>query len=41
MGEWWFRQEYLCEFVDVKESMFTRDLLQAALRSDLEPLVFG
>jgi hypothetical protein len=37
MGEIWFRQEYMCEFVDNGESMFDRDLLMGALE-DLEPL---
>jgi hypothetical protein len=27
MGEAWFRQEYLCEFVDLDESLFDRDVL--------------
>lgn len=25
MGERWFRQEYLCEFTDVENSLFDRD----------------
>jgi Terminase large subunit, T4likevirus-type, N-terminal len=25
MGEWWFRQEYLCEFLDAETQAFTRD----------------
>ena len=39
MGEWWFRQEYMCEFVDVNDGVFDRELVEAALCKDLEPLV--
>ena len=39
MGERWFRQEYLCEFVDVSDSVFDRELLEKALSKDLKPLV--
>ena len=39
MGERWFRQEYLCEFVDVDDSVFSRESIQRALRPDVEPLV--
>lgn len=38
MGEWQFRQEYLCEFVDTDEQFFASDLIEAALDPDLEPL---
>ncbi len=30
-GEHWFRQEYLCEFLDHGEAVFGRDLVEAAL----------
>jgi hypothetical protein len=39
MGEWWFRQEYLCEFVDVSVGVFDRELVEAALSKTLKPLV--
>ena len=39
MGERWFRQEYLCEFVDVNDSVFDRELLEAGLSKSLKPLV--
>lgn len=32
IGEWQYRQEYLCEFVDTDESFFSSDLIEAALR---------
>jgi hypothetical protein len=38
MGEYWFRQEYLCEFVDLESSCFDRDLIERAIRSDVRPL---
>jgi hypothetical protein len=38
MGEAWFRQEYLCEFVDEVTGVFERDLLEQALSDDFEPL---
>jgi len=38
MGEWWFRQEYLCEFVDVSDSLFSREVIERAIRKDVEPL---
>ena len=38
MGDWWFRQEYLCEFVDTDEGLFSRELVEAALVDDVEPL---
>jgi hypothetical protein len=37
MGDWWFRQEYLCEFVDDGRQMFNRDLVMESLE-DGEPL---
>ena len=40
MGDLWFRQEYLCEFIDEGHQMFGRDMVMAALDED-EPLHFG
>jgi Terminase large subunit, T4likevirus-type, N-terminal len=40
MGERWFRQEYLCEFVDAVSGVFDRDLVERAIREDVKPLVF-
>ena len=40
MGDRWFRQEYLCEFVDVNDSLFSRELLEAAVDDSIEPLRF-
>lgn len=38
IGDWWFRQEYLCEFVETDDQVFSYDDIQAALDPDLEPL---
>lgn len=38
LGDWWFRQEYLCEFVEGNEQVFTHDLVLAAVSGDVEPL---
>ena len=40
MGEQWFRQEYLCDFVDTNASLFDRDLIERAFSKDVKPL-FG
>lgn len=38
MGDRWFRQEYLCEFSDNEETLFTEDILRKALNYDIQPL---
>jgi phage FluMu gp28-like protein len=40
LGEWWFSQEYRCEFREAVDSVFTTELIQAALSDEVEPL-FG
>ena len=37
-GERWFRQEYLCEFVDTDEYCFRRELIEQAITDEIEPL---
>jgi hypothetical protein len=37
LGDVWFRQEYMCEFIDEGHQMFGRDLVMGALE-DMEPL---
>ena len=32
LGDAWFRQEYLCEFLDLEDSLFAPDVLQHADR---------
>jgi hypothetical protein len=41
LGEWWFRQEYLCEFVDSVDNVFDHDLVMAAISKDVKPLFGG
>jgi hypothetical protein len=40
IGEWWYRQEYLCEFVETENSVFLYDDIMRALDDDIKPL-FG
>jgi hypothetical protein len=39
MPDRWFRQEYLCEFLDVEGEIFDRDLVLQAFSEDVPPLV--
>jgi hypothetical protein len=38
LGEWWFRQEYLCEFVQTLDNVFSYDLIMSAISADVKPL---
>jgi len=38
LGDWWFRQEYGCDFVDNASQFFTTDEVEAALSAEIEPL---
>ena len=38
LGPLWFRQEYLCEFVDNGSAVFQRELLEQALDEEVEVL---
>lgn len=40
LGTWWYAQEYCCEFMEAVDSVFTHELIQAALSDHVEPL-FG
>jgi hypothetical protein len=40
LGEWWFAQEYECRFMEAVDSVFTSELIKAALSDEVEPL-FG
>jgi hypothetical protein len=37
LGDAWFRQEYLCEFVNSEEHLFPPELVDGAM-GDIEPL---
>jgi len=36
IGEWWYRQEYGCEFLDAQSAAFTRDEIDRAFKEDIE-----
>jgi hypothetical protein len=38
IGDAWFRQEHLCEFVDGTVGVFDRDVVERAIDDDVEPL---
>ena len=38
MPDWFIRQEYFVEFVDTEDSVFSHDIVHAAIDDDLEPL---
>ena len=40
LGEWWYKQEYCCEFSETTDQLFTYEQVQNALSDDLEPLTF-
>ena len=37
--EEWFRQEYMCEFLDSDDWVFPRDLIEGAFSDEVRPLV--
>jgi hypothetical protein len=41
LGEWWFKQEYLCEFVETVDQVFGYDEVHSALDAEIEPLFAG
>lgn len=38
IGEWWFRQEYECEFMEIVDSVFTYDMVAGSMCDEVEPL---
>ena len=38
LGEWWFRQEYLCEFVETTDQVFSYEYIMQAITTDVKPL---
>ncbi len=38
LGERWFRQEYLCEFVDADDTVFATEFVEGALTDEVTPL---
>jgi hypothetical protein len=41
IGDWWFRQEYGCEFVETDDQVFSYDTIMAAVSEDVRPLFGG
>lgn len=38
LGDWWFKQEYMCEFVEPIDQIFGHDLIMQSLSSEVKPL---
>lgn len=38
LGDWWYRQEYLCEFVELIDQVFGYEMVMSAMSSDIKPL---
>ena len=38
MGDRWYKQEYMCEFVDVIAKVFDMDMVMAAFTDKVKPL---
>ena len=40
LGEWWYKQEYLCEFVETVDQVFSYESVMGAITPEVKPL-FG
>jgi len=38
LGDWWYKQEYLCEFVETVDQVFSYDHVMNALSPEIKPL---
>ena len=38
LGEWWYRQEYCCEFQETVDSVFSYEMIQNAFTDEVTPL---
>ncbi len=38
IGDWWYRQEYLCEFVETSDQVFPLELVHEAISDEITPL---
>jgi hypothetical protein len=38
LGERWFRQEYLCEFLEADDALFSREAIERATTEEVKPL---
>ncbi|MCL6472538.1 MAG: hypothetical protein K6T91_06950, partial [Firmicutes bacterium] len=41
LGDWWFRQEYLCKFVETEDQLFTYDQVMTAITDEVKSLFGG
>jgi len=41
LGEWWFKQEYMCEFVETIDQVFSYQYIETSLSDDVIPLFGG
>jgi len=41
LGEWWFKQEYMCEFVETVDQVFSYDYINKSLSDEIIPLFGG
>ncbi len=41
IGDWWFKQEWLCEFVEALDSVFSFELIMKAMSDEVQPLFGG
>lgn len=41
LGDWWYRQEYECQFVETVDQVFGYDLVMSALDPTVKPLFVG
>ncbi len=37
MGEWWYQQEYMCQFSEAETQVFRREDIEDAFREEIEP----
>ncbi len=38
IGDWWFRQEYLCEFMDQIDQLFTYEMVMGTITPEAKPV---
>ncbi len=36
LGEWWYHQEFYCDFLDAQTQVFTREEVERMFKEDLE-----
>jgi len=41
LGDWWYRQEYMCEFVEAIDQVFGYDVIMSSISNKVKPLFGG